>query len=126
MLKFGNTSSICILSFVTYLGGLQIGNNPPIPPSWSQHPGSSPTPTVNNNHPVEGTADRMRREQTEKLYATRLAQARVEANRLLSLATELNHELEQMDATSVSSKTAGQTDEIQKLAKSIKGKVRPL
>ncbi len=104
----------------------QVGNNPPIPPSWTQRPGASPTPTVRNNQSVEDPADRMQRQQLSKLNETRQEQAKADAAKLLALATELKQEADSINSSTLSAKTAKDADEIIKLAKSIKSKIRPL
>lgn len=103
----------------------QIGTSP-IPPSWDQHPGASPTPRVHGSQSTEDPADRMRREQLDKLTLKRQLQARADAARLLTLATELKAQLDAGGANTTSAKSFGNTDEIIKLAKSIKNNNRPL
>ncbi len=117
---------LSLLALLLSLSLAQIGNNPPIPPSWNQRPGQSPTPNSPNREAPEDPADRMRRQNMEKLNNERLAQAKTEAARLLELATELKQQVDGTGAGTVSAKTGTDADEIVKLAKSIKTKTRPL
>ncbi len=107
--------------------GMQIGNNPPVPPSWSQRPGQSPTPNVKAGEPVETAQERMIRERTAAMAATRQQEARTEAAKLLELATELKQQVDGSTSTTVSAasgKAPETADAIIKLAKSIKSKSR--
>jgi hypothetical protein len=99
----------------------------PVPPSWhTQQPGSSPTPTVHDSQPVEDPADAMRRVQFSKLNLKRQDQARADAAKLLALATDLKQQIDTASANTASAKVASTTDQIVKLAKSVKANSQPI
>ncbi len=99
----------------------------PVPPSWhTQQPGASPTPNVHNSQPVEDPADAMRRAQFTKLNLKRQDQAKADAAKLLALATTLKEQLDTASANTAPAKVSGTTDEIVKLAKSVKNNSQPL
>ena len=114
----------CITCSPLFTAAAQIGNNPPIPPSWTQRPGQSPIPTVHNSQPVEDPADRMRREQVEKLNLKHREQAKVDAAKLLELSTALKQQVDASTSTTVSAKPQVDIDKIINLAKSIKNNLR--
>ena len=105
----------------------QVGNNPPVPPSWQQHPGQSPSPTTHDTGPTEEPAERMRREQAQKFTLAQQEKARAEAAQLLELATQLKHQIDGVGSSTLSVEAArapATADAIIKLAKSIKSKAR--
>jgi hypothetical protein len=68
----------------------------------------------------------MRDEELRRMGAKRQIEAREEAARLLVLATELKDQLEASGSGTVPAKAGPDADEIAKLAKSIRAKLRPL
>jgi hypothetical protein len=109
-------------------GNAQIGDNPPIPPSWNRDrfPGQQPTPNTPNSQPTETAAERMERAQTARLNEQRQQQAITDSHKLLALATELKDELDKANQGQMSATAGKKADEIIKLAKSVKDKIRPL
>ncbi len=106
----------------------QVGDNPPIPPSWNQRPGQSPTPNATNSQKVEDPADRMIRERQAALSLNRQEQAKADAAKLVELATELKKQVDGATGTTVSAesgKAPETADAIIKLAKSVKSKLKP-
>jgi hypothetical protein len=109
-------------------GRAQIGSNPPIPPSWNRDrfPGQNPTPNTPNSQPTETAAEKMERLQVARMNDKRMQQAVTDAHKLLQLATELKDQLDKADQGVVAVDTSKKADEIIKLAKSVKDKMRPL
>ena len=118
------TGTLWLYLFPLLAASEQIGSNPPIPPSWSQHPGQSPTPVVRNSEHTEDPADRMRREQVDKMNARHQEQAKLEAAKLLELATALKQQVDALNSATTSAKTSADADRIITLAKSIKSNLR--
>lgn len=118
--------AILLLSVAAASLTAQIGVAP-VPPSWhTQQPGASPTPTVHNSQPVEDPADAMRRVQFAKLNVKRQDQAKADAAKLLALATTLKEQIDAAGGGTMPAKVSGTTDEIVKLAKSVKSNSQPL
>jgi hypothetical protein len=76
------------------------------------------------NSPDAEIPDQLEREQREKYIAQRHAQAIEDAKHLSQLARELEAELDQADGLTLSATSIKKTDEIVKLAKSVKDKMR--
>ena len=117
---------MCFVACAAVWSVAQVGSNPPIPPSWTQRPGQSPTPNVKSNGTSGDPVDKMRDEELRRMGAKRQIEAREEAARLLVLATELKDQLEASGSGTVPAKAGPDADEIAKLAKSIRAKLRPL
>jgi hypothetical protein len=92
-------------------------------PNQQQSQYQSPT-TVVGNSPGAEIPNPMEREQREKYIAQRHAQAIEDARHLSQLARELEAELDQADGLTLSATSIKKTDEIVKLAKSVKDKMR--
>jgi hypothetical protein len=86
-------------------------------------PGQSPT-TVVGNSPNAEIQDQMAREQRARYLAETHSQAIADAKRLAQLARELEDELDRSDGLTLSASAMKKTDEIAKLAKSVKSKMR--
>jgi hypothetical protein len=95
----------------------------PVPPPSQQTQSQSPT-TVVGNSPDAEIPDSMEREQHAKYVAQRHSQAMEDARRLSQLARELEAELDQADGLSLPASSIKKTDQIVKLAKGIKDKMR--
>jgi hypothetical protein len=91
----------------------------PSPQSQTQ----SPT-TVVGNSPDAEIPDPMEREQRARNLAERHSQAIADARRLSQLARELQDELDQADGLTLPATAIKKADEIVKLAKSVKDKMR--
>lgn len=99
----------------------------PVPPSWTQNPGETPTPKVSqNNQPFEDAKARMIREQQDRLSQQRQLQAVADAARLAQLSKELQEELTRARGATLPANAFKKADDIIKLAKSVKDKMRPL
>ncbi|MGI8770719.1 MAG: hypothetical protein ACR2JE_04735 [Acidobacteriaceae bacterium] len=109
-------------------GRAQIGSNPPVPPSWNRDrfPGQNPTPNTHDSQPTETAEEKMERQTSARMNDKRLQQAVTDAHKLLQLATELKDEVDKTNQGVVSVDTSKKADEIIKLAKSVKDKIRPL
>lgn len=109
-------------------GRAQIGSNPPIPPSWNRDrfPGQAPTPNTPNSQPTETTVEKMERLQAARANDKRMQQAVTDAHKLLDLANQLKDEMDKANQGVVAADTSKKADEIIKLAKSVKDKIRPL
>jgi cation transport regulator ChaC len=92
-------------------------------PNQQQSQNQSPI-TVVGNSPAAEIPDQMEREQHAKYIAQRHAQATEDARRLSQLARELEAELDQADGLTLPATSIKKTDEIVKLAKSVKSKMR--
>jgi hypothetical protein len=92
-------------------------------PNQQESQNQSPT-TVVGNFPDAEIPDQVEREQHAKYIAQRHAQAMEDARRLSQLARELEAELDQADGLTLSATSIKKTDEIVKLAKSVKDKMR--
>jgi hypothetical protein len=95
----------------------------PLPSTSAQTPSQSPT-TVVGNSPDAEIQDPMARQQRAKYVAETHSQAVADARRLAQLARELEDELDHADGLTLPAETIKKTDEIAKLAKSVKGKIR--
>ena len=89
----------------------------------TQTPNQSPT-TVVGNSPNAEIQDPMAREQRARYLAETHSQALADAKRLAQLARELEDELDRSDGLTLSASAMKKTDEIAKLAKSVKSKMR--
>ena len=109
-------------------GRAQIGSNPPVPPSWNRDrfPGQNPTPNTHDSQPTETAEEKMERQTSARMNDKRLQQAVTDAHKLLQLAIELKDEVDKTNQGVVSVDTSKKADEIIKLAKSVKDKIRPL
>jgi hypothetical protein len=83
-------------------------------------------PNVRNPQAGETAQERMEREQRAKNNEKRQAQAVADAARLAQLSKELQEELEHAGAATLSAGSFKKADQIIKLAKSVKDKMRPL
>jgi hypothetical protein len=128
MRPFIVTSLLILVLLPLGAGSAQIGQNPPVPPSWNRDrfPGQQPTPNASNSQPTETTPERMERAQMARLNDQRQQQAITDAHKLLALATELKDELDKTNQGQISATAGKKADEIIKLAKSVKDKIRPL
>jgi hypothetical protein len=115
----------CLAFPAAFSAELQFGADP-VPPTWSQRPGQSPMPNVRNPQAGETAQERMEREQRAKNNEKRQAQAVADAARLAQLSKELQEELEHAGAATLSAGSFKKADQIIKLAKSVKDKMRPL
>lgn len=88
-----------------------------------QGPAQSPT-TVVGNSPSAEIPDPTEREQRARYIAERHSQAIADARRLAQLARELQDELDGADGVTLPATAIKDTDEIVKLAKSVKDKMR--
>jgi hypothetical protein len=95
----------------------------PMPLPSPQIQTQSPT-TVVGNSPNAEISDPAEREQRAKYIAQRHAQAVQDARRLSQLARELQDELDRADGVTLPATSIKKADEIAKLAKSVKEKVR--
>jgi hypothetical protein len=95
-----------------------------MPSNATQSPAQSPT-TVVGNSPDAEIPDPMERERRAKYNTQRQTQAMADARRLAQLSRELLDELEHADGETLPADTFRKADEIIKLAKSVKGKMRP-
>jgi hypothetical protein len=77
------------------------------------------------NSPDAEIPDPMERERRAKYNTQRQTQAMADARRLAQLSRELLDELEHADGETLPADTFRKADEIIKLAKSVKGKMRP-
>ncbi len=109
-------------------GRAQMGNNPPVPPSWNRDrfPGQNPTPNAHDSQPTETAEEKMERLQAARMNDKRMQQAVTDAHKLAQLATELKDEVDKANQGVVSVDTSKKADEIVKLAKSVKDKIRPM
>ena len=98
----------------------------PVPPSWTQRPGQNPTPSVKSPQPYETPQERMQREQRKELNEHRQQQAIADATRLAQLSKELQEEVGRANGATVPATAFKKADDIIKLAKSVKDKMRPL
>ena len=103
----------------------QIGADP-VPPTWSQRPGSSPTPNVHNPQPYDSPQDRMERQQRSEFNDKRQQQAIADATKLAQLSRELQDELTRANGATLPATSFKKADDIIKLAKSVKDKMHPL
>jgi hypothetical protein len=95
-----------------------------MPSNSTQSPAQSPT-TVVGSSPDAEVPDPMERERRAKYNSERQAQAMADARRLAEVSRELLDELEHADGQTLSATTFKKADEIIKLAKSVKDKMRP-
>jgi hypothetical protein len=95
----------------------------PMPLPSPQIQTQSPT-TVVGNSPNAEISDPAEREQRAKYIAQRHAQAIEDARRLSQLARELHDELDRADGLTLSATSIKKADEIAKLAKSVRDKMR--
>ena len=98
----------------------------PVPPSWTQNPGETPTPKVTRNQPFADPKERMIQEQRDRLNDQRQLQAVAEAARLTQLSRELQDDLNRARGATLPANAFKKADDIIKLAKSVKDKMRPL
>jgi hypothetical protein len=93
----------------------------PAPSPQSQN--QSPTAVVGSSPDAE-ISDQMEREQRAKYIAEKHSQAMADARRLSQLARELQDELDHTDGLTLPATAIKKADEIVKLAKSVKDKMR--
>jgi hypothetical protein len=74
--------------------------------------------------PGADISDRMERERRSRYFAEQHSQAMTDARRLAQLARELQDELDQADGLTLPATSIKKADEIVKLAKSVKNKMR--
>jgi hypothetical protein len=106
------------------LSGFQFHHGRRMPTSAQQQSQNQSPTTVVGNSPDAEIPDQMEREQHAKYIAQRHAQAINDAKHLSQLARELESDLDQADGLSLSAASIKKTDEIARLAKSIKDKMR--
>jgi hypothetical protein len=94
-----------------------------MPSNATQNPALSPTAVVGAS-PDTAISDSMERERRSKYIAEQHSQAMTDARRLTQLAQELQNELDQADGLTLSATSVKKADEIVKLAKSVKSKMR--
>lgn len=104
-------------------GGSNPASHPPVPPSWPMKVGESPPTT--GSAPVD-PIERMHMEAVNKANAKRQQQAITDADKLLQLATELKEALGQTNPYTLSVQTIKKTQEIEKLAKSVRNNLTPV
>jgi hypothetical protein len=93
-------------------------NSPQSPVQWPA--------TVVGNSPDAELPDPMERERRAKYNSERQTQAMADARRLAELSRELSDELEHADGQTLPANTFKKANEIIKLAKSVKDKMRPI
>jgi hypothetical protein len=94
-----------------------------MPSNQTQSPAPSPT-TVMANSPDAEIPDPMENERRAKYNSEQQAQAMADARRLAQLSRELQDELEHAGGDTLPATLFKKADEIIKLAKSVKGKMR--
>jgi hypothetical protein len=110
------------LQVLAVSSGLQHGRKQ-MPATSTQIPSRLPT-TVVGNSPDAEIPDPMDRERRVRYNREQQAQAMADARRLAQLSRELQDELEHAGGDTVPATLFKKTDEIIKLAKSVKGKMR--
>lgn len=104
--------------------GFQFQHGRHVPKPDQQQSGNQSPTTVVGNSPSAEIPDQMEREQHARYIAQRHAQAIEDARRLSQLARELEAELDQADGLTLPATSIKKADEIAKLAKSVKEKMR--
>jgi hypothetical protein len=94
-----------------------------IPSPSEQNQEHSPVIGVGNS-PYAEIPDRMERERRSRYFAEQHSHAMIDARRLAQLARELEADLDQADGLTLPATSIKKADEIVKLAKSVKNKMR--
>jgi hypothetical protein len=120
-------AAILLAAFLSLQGialssGLQHGRKQ-MPSTATQSPPESPT-TIIGNSPNAELPDPMQDARRAKYNSERQAQAMTDARRLTQLSNELQEELEHAGGDTLPATLFKKADEIIKLAKSVKGKMR--
>jgi hypothetical protein len=110
------------LQIVAASSGLQHGRKE-MPSAAAQTPAHSPT-TIVGNSPDAEIPDPMQDARRARYNSERQAQAMTDARRLAQLSRELQDELEHAGGDTLPASLFKKADEIIKLAKSVKGKMR--
>lgn len=100
-----------------------------VTPSFGQAPGQLPQPLPNPGQlppsASEDTArERMEKEMAKKANEERQAQLKRDTDRLLKLATELKNSVDKTDQNTLSVDVVKKAEEIEKLAHSVKEKMK--
>lgn len=113
------------LRFLAVLGLLAL---PPVAGNAGQFtpaPGSDQKdPLADINKPNDPTVDKLRKQQVKALNDQRQKQLVTDADKLLQLATELKTEVDKTDKDTLSVAVIRKSDEIEKLAKSVREKMK--
>jgi hypothetical protein len=94
-----------------------------IPSPSEQNQEHSPVIGVGNSPDAE-IPDRLERERRSRYFAEQHSHAMIDARRLAQLARELEADLDQADGLTLPATSIKKADEIVKLAKSVKNKMR--
>lgn len=123
-----------ILSGMAVMGWSQQGN--PRPPNFPQTPSGSPSPTVppsqggadHRNDGVLGNGDAdinpIEAQQVRTRNTDRQKRLSADADKLLSLAAALKQQVDTPDKTTTSIDSARKAEEIEKLARSVKDRMK--
>lgn len=116
---------LSLLQVAAVSSGLQHGRKDR-PSASTQTPNQLPMTNMGGLPDDPGAADPVERARRAKYNQERQTQARADARRLADLSRELLDDLERADGRTLPADTFRKTNEIIKLAKSVKDKMRPV
>lgn len=111
--------SLALLIFLTLASGLGIeAQNPKLPPP------QFPVPTDQTSSPDQEAKAKMERDMAKKANQERQANLRRDTDKLLKLATELKEYVDKTNENTLSIDVVKKAEEIEKLAHSVKDKMK--
>ncbi|MGE5205830.1 MAG: hypothetical protein ACM3PW_09455 [Chlamydiota bacterium] len=114
---------IAVLVIIFLFPGLQVRAQDSSTPPINAGPQFPQTPSAGQRQPSEAER-KMEHEQQKKLNQERQAELKRDTDKLLQLATQLKHEVDKSNENTLSLEVMRKAGEIEKLAKSVREKMR--
>lgn len=112
-----------ILLLVFFVAGVVIGQDRPVPPTPTG-PRSDPQFGTRRNNDLSEAELRMEREREKRMNQERHASLKEDTDKLLELATELKKRVDNSNENLLSLEVVKKAEEIEKLAKKVKEKMK--